>query len=257
MSLADWQREFAEALLRGADGSGFREAVEPGKRISPDLALRIYRSNVRGAQTKALRVAYPVMAAVVGDRCFGAMAREFADAAPATEADLNAYGADFSAFVRKLIRKRVAFRALPWLRDLAELEWRLHRAWYAEDDLPFDPRSIELHPDPASLVPVVGASVASMRSTWPVDALWKQHQPGNEPEAVERDGDEIRLVVYRGPEGPEVRRVDALCHELLAACRADRSMRALESHPGLDAGVFSRMIAERWIVGFAGAVSGA
>src|SRR5262245_50676916 len=99
-----------------------------------DRRLGVYRSNLVGSTTHALTAAYPVVAKVVGAEFFAAMAREFAKCVPSKDGDLNWFGVQLAEFLEGF----APVRELPYLPDLARLEWSVHRAHYAADVAPLD-----------------------------------------------------------------------------------------------------------------------
>jgi len=160
--LAELQREFARELLAG------------GPR------LRVHRETTLAALAGALAATYPVCARLVGDEFFRAAARRFAREVPSRSPDLCDYGAELADWL-------AAFepaQALPYLPDVARLEWALHRARHALSE-------------PVRLV-----------SPWPIDRIWRTNQPefeGDDRVSLDRGG--VTLVVERGPEGARFRRV--------------------------------------------------
>lgn len=171
--LAALQGAFA-AVLRGAE-------PPPGLlREPPDLARRlaVYRGNSDAAARKALAGAYPVLRQLVGEDFFVALAAQFRRAVPPDSGDLNLYGAGMAAFLEAFEHTR----SLPWLPDVARLEWALHRAHYAADAPPFDPGPLAAVPAhrQGDLRPRLHPACAIVSSAYPVARIWTAHQPGHE-----------------------------------------------------------------------------
>lgn len=172
--LAATQQTFADALL---DMTQAADAVPLFRGLLVEERLGMYRGNMNATWRRVLGQAYPVLLALVGEEFFAGLAREYGRRYPSQDADLNQFGDGFAAFL-------VTFppaAQLPYLPDMARLEWALHLAHYAPDaaGLPFDalaslaPAQLEacrftLHP-----------ACALIHSDWQVMALWQAHQREN------------------------------------------------------------------------------
>lgn len=217
-SLREQQAAFGAALL---DGGG-----------PPRMA--IYRNNVSGNWRGALAGAYPVTRMIVGEAFFGALARAFARAHPSTSGDLNEYGAGLAGFLETFPHTQ----DLPYLPDVARLEWQVHRAYHAAETPPFDfarPTEVRLAP-----------ACALLASSWPLAAIWNAHQEGGDPAAVDLGASAERVLVHRP--GWRV--------EVLALSRGDYAFLdgllkglgpALEAGAGADAGFDPASALAAWV----------
>lgn len=176
-SLREQQAAFGAALL--------------GRGGPPRMA--IYRNNVLGNWRGALAGAYPVTRLIVGDAFFGALARAYARAHPSASGDLNEFGAGLAAFLETFPDTQ----DLPYLPDVARLEWRVHLAYYAAEAPPFD----FSRPTGARLAP----ACALLESDWPLAAIWQAHQPGGDPATVDLGAGPERVLVCRPAWQVEVR----------------------------------------------------
>ena len=156
--------------------------------------LALYRGNILAAQEKALAAAFPVIRALVGEDFFAALARSFGRAHPSVSGDLNAFGARFAEFLATF---RHAW-ALPYLGDVAALEWSVHRARYAADArVPPRERIAALSADELlSARFTLHPACASFSSDFPITSIWLAHQPGTQVQLPETlDQPECALVV--------------------------------------------------------------
>jgi hypothetical protein len=151
-SLPEYQAGFAAALL---DRGG-------------DAGLLAYRANVFGNWARALAGAYPVVRKIVGAEFFEAMAREYALAHSSRSGDLNEFGGDLPAFLARF----EDVQDLPYLPDVARMEWLAHVAYYAADPVPFDLGQCPAAASHLRLAP--GCSL--LVSHWPLGRLWDVHQ---------------------------------------------------------------------------------
>jgi hypothetical protein len=119
-ALAALQRDFMR-VLAGESG-----ALAPG--------LEVYRRGMRGNHAGALTATYPVVTRLVGEAFFDEAARAYAAAHPSSSGDLNQYGGHFAAFLAAYPHAA----SLPYLPDVARLEWACHECEQAPDAAPFD-----------------------------------------------------------------------------------------------------------------------
>ena len=180
----------------------------PAARVRQRLAF--YRGNVQANAHKALRNAFPVCERVVGEAFFEGMSHRFAAAVPSCSGDLNAYGAPFPAFVRGF----APAASLPYLPDVAALEWCVHRAHYAANRPPADLRvlagvSAERYAD---LRVVLHPAVALLTTQSAAVRIWQAHQPGQgEVSDVDPAAGPDRALVYRPHFRVEVARSCPVC----------------------------------------------
>jgi len=167
VSLERLQTDFAGALL---DAAGAPELV--GEPTAERLAL--YRGNIQSGWRTALAQAYPVVRALVGEEFFSALARAYARTHPSASGDLNAFGASFGGFIDGF----PPAQSLPYLGDVATLEWLAHRAHRAADARAFAREriaAISPHELLASQF-ILHPACAWMQSLYPIASIWRAHQ---------------------------------------------------------------------------------
>jgi len=195
-ALPELQRAFAAALFAG-DLVGMAPEVRRHG-LPPERRLQVYRNNVFANLTEALRAIYRVTERLVGEEFFRQSARDYVRSVPAESGDLHDYGASFSEYLAGL----PAARALPYLRDLASLEWLCHEVFHAADSAPLDPARLARVPaeQHAGLRLRLRPAARLLASRYPVLAIWGLHQDGADPEeTVDLDaGGDRALVIRRG-----------------------------------------------------------
>jgi len=136
--------------------------------------IAIYRGNVSGNALHALAGAYPIVCKLLGDEFFEGLARAYVRTHPSTSGDLNEFGALFADFTAEFPHTQ----SLPYLADVARMEWCAHRAYYAADHPEFDPRSLaRLAPeDYPALRLCLHAAVSLIASMHPLYQMWRVHQ---------------------------------------------------------------------------------
>ena len=186
MPLEALQANFAAAMADAGREADLMQALQPGDPRTADR-IALYRGNLAAAWEKALANAYPVVKALVGEEFFEALARVYAQAHPSTSGDLNRFGEHFAGFVATFEHTR----PLPYLPDVAALEWAVHRAHYAADAVPVAREAI------AALQPhellarrfALHPACAWVASRFPVADIWLAHQPDSTvglPESLDR-----------------------------------------------------------------------
>lgn len=246
------QRDFAAAL---ADGDAAPRAAQrlrgDGARIAQGLA--IYRANAAAAAVKALSAAYPVIRQVVGDEFFDGLARIYERAVPSRSGNLDDFGGDFAAFLAHFPH----VQALPYLPDLARLEWLVHRAASAADAKPWNPAGLmAVAPELQGTIRFAwAAGTASIGSAHPLARIWTIHQPDHGGDfAVDWEVAENVLVARAGLQ-VTVTALDRADAEFFAAALAGATLAAaagaaLDADRAFDLGaVLARAIASNLIQG--------
>lgn len=171
--LATAQTVFAH-LLR--DAKAHEDAVQAFVGTAASLAprLALYRGNVQANARKALAAAYPVVEQLVGAEFFDGLAREYGRRSPSREGDLTRYGDAFDDFLRDFEH----VRDLPYLADVAALDWAVHCAHYAADAERFDALQLASRPDEewGTLRVRLHPACAVLSSSWPLARIWSVHQ---------------------------------------------------------------------------------
>ena len=196
-SLSELQAGFRAALL--ADDERRVAADILPDRLGVTARLAVYRHHVFTTLTTTLESTFPVVCRLVDRRFFGWLADRFIRSHPPAGPCLFEYGADFPEFVRAF----PACAELPWLADVAALEWAMTTALYAPDARPLDPERLAAVAPSAlgRLVLRLYPSVTLLASRWPVDTIWRANQPeAGQTDPVDLDAGPVRLEVRRDGE---------------------------------------------------------
>jgi hypothetical protein len=180
VNLAARQREAVARLLSGRAEAG--EAV--------------HAANIRATLTETLRTSFPVTEALVGRDYFRGLAVAFLTAHPPTRPVLAEYGAALPGF----LENHAVARDLPYLADLARLEWARQAAYFAPDSEAVRAESVAALADTERLTLRLARrpGTTMLRSGHPVFAIWAAHQPGGPPlESIDPAGPGESGAVYR------------------------------------------------------------
>jgi hypothetical protein len=195
--LFELQRAVQRSILTGDPKHAAMLVTADG--LDPAARLRIHQHHLTITLTEALRAVYPVVHRLVGGRFFEHMAEEFCRAHPPTSPRLFEYGGAFAGFIE--IHPRC--RGVPYLADVARLEWAAAEALHAIDAVtaPTCNASIAdaLRHAPHELILIVSPSLRFVESPWPVDLIWTRHQPEHpDPGHIDlNSADPARLMVSR------------------------------------------------------------
>ena len=135
---------------------------------------------------------------LVGAEFFRGLARAFIGRSLPTQPVLAEYGAGFPAF----IAGHDAARDLPYLADVARLDWALNLAFHA----PAGGRlaAADLAALPADRLPSLRLSLAPgtvlVCSPYPLDRIWAASQPEAAADPVDLAAGGVRLLVLRRPD---------------------------------------------------------
>lgn len=200
LALRDLQAAFAAHLL-GADRADLATEVLAaevlGDAIPAAARLRVYRHHVFESLGSALAATFPTVQALVGAEFFRGLARAFVGQSPPDQPVLAEYGAGFPAF----IASHDAAHSLPYLADVARLDWALNLAFHA----PADGRlsAADLVAVPADRLPSLRLALtpgtALISSPYPLDRIWAASQPDAPAGTVDLDAG-AHLLVLRRPD---------------------------------------------------------
>ena len=243
-TLAALQRRFLEAMLEEAPFT---------PEVSPADALDVYRASVAANLRSALASAYPVTQRLVGEAFFAEAARRHLRAVPSTSGDLHQLGSGFASFLEAY----EPARTLPWLGDVARLEWAVHESHFAADAPPFDFPALALVPPEShgDIRFMLAPAVRLVRSEWPVLAVWEANQPGRDG-TPDRDAGPDFIVVDRDGFAPRARRLDPDTWRFLEALSrgetlAEAGLAFGEAMEERLAGALSEGIAAGFVASFA------
>ena len=198
-ALSDTQHRVLGALFDAGDASAALPLLQRSRGLSAAQRLQIYRNNLFESLTQALAAVYPVVAQLVGEAYFRQVARRFIADHPLTSGNLHGFGVELPAMLATL----PSAADLPYLADVAALEWAWHEVYHEAGCVPLQPA--QLAEVPAAQQMDLGLQLAPaarlIASPYPVLHIWQAHQRhdgvGDDEFAISLDEGGVRLLVLR------------------------------------------------------------
>lgn len=178
--LPDLQNRFAHALNARAGELPIR-----GNGLSADQRLQVYRNNMQSALIASLRSVYPVTERLVGEAFFDAAAHAYLKTNPSHSGNVQDYGGAFSQFLNGF----GPAGSLPYLGDVAALEWRRLQTALAPPHTPMD--LVALAAVPKELQPELHfrhqPAARAFCSHFPVLTIWEYCQSASPEQDLDVD----------------------------------------------------------------------
>jgi hypothetical protein len=220
LKLPDLQSDIGRAILE--------EEIEdiiaaiPGDGLSAASRLRIYRNHFLVTLTDALKVVFPVVHRLVDERFFAYAAHEFLREHPPSSRCLGEFGGAFPDFLAGF----PPCAGLPYLGDVATLEWARSRAMQEDDPAPIAPSDLTdvTQDDRPRLQLALHPSLFLLRSSWSIDRIWAANQKDADGEIAEGITDPVTLAVHRAGAGILHRRLFAADFAFLQSLAAGGSL---------------------------------
>lgn len=190
LSLRELQQQFMATLYDPAAPGPL--AAIAGHGLAPADRIRIYRRSCNETQIAALRVSYPAVVALVGDAYFDQTARGYRRVHPSRCGNLQAFGDALADYMEVLPN----CRSLPYLPDVARLEWLRQLTILAPESAPIGPDVLAAAIRSAgdSLQVVLHPSLHLLDSRYPVLTIWNYAlRPDDEKLTLGEDGESVAL----------------------------------------------------------------
>jgi hypothetical protein len=242
--LHEVQRDFSNFVLRES-----RQAVAGiiANGLEPAQRLAIYRNNTLLGLTEALRDVYSVVNRVVGESFFNRLAQAYILDFPPQSGCLLTFGDQFAGFLSAF----APAQGLPYLPDVARLEWFCHEAYHEADETGLD---ISLLAEvPANLYGELRiqlhATARFLASGYPVLRIWQANQSGyTGDDRINLDEGGCRLLVFRPRLEVEIVQLDDAEYCFLTAlCSGVTLTKAVEQVYTADPEFEVEACLQRWL----------
>ncbi len=216
-ALREVQRWLASAIM-DPEGLALDDAAERIRRPAAGTVLDrlgAYAGGYPARIEESLADAYPAVKHLMGARRFRELSRRYLPRVPCGCYNLNAVG----GLLAELLETDPLGCDLPFLADLARLEWAVWQAFHAPHAPPFHASDlVEWSADDWAGAQVVFApGVRVVRSRWPIADLWAARNTPYEQIDIEVEGRPQTVLVHR-------RGLDVICMPI-----SDLEARAIEA----------------------------
>jgi hypothetical protein len=192
-ALARVQREFQDYLLRGA--TAVEERVVGSARVPVATRLGIYAAAYRSRLAEALGSNYPVLAKLLGESDFAAVAANYIAAHDSPFFSIRYYGDALARF----LASHEDYAAAPVLAELAQWEWAMTAAFDAADATPLAAEELQ------RIAPAQWAqlrfrwhpSVQRLALWWNVPQLWQALSDGDERPEMTLAAAPVQWLLWR------------------------------------------------------------
>jgi hypothetical protein len=242
-----------EAGLAAA-GFGRRRPVTALVADQPPVPLRtrlaVYADAYFFRLLETLGQDFAAVKRAAGEALFQRLVAAYLRRHPSRSPFINDAGAAFPAF----LARHPAARRLPFLADLAALEWAALRTLFIDRLPPPPPEALAALGPKARLR--LDPTVRLLSTRWPVDVLWENRtRPTEEKERTAMRPKARRLLVWRDATWARVRPLEEgefrVLEELAAGKTLERALRAAGAHatPSTVGGWFTRWTADGVVKG--------
>jgi hypothetical protein len=201
-SLREVQLWMAGQMLPGcatdgssADAEPAPVALNPQHGVAGAERLAVYADGYLARTDDALAEVYEAVHHVLGRDLFARMAHDYVRAYPSREPNLTFVGRHLPAW----LPARPIVAQLPFLPDLARLEWLVCTAFHAADAPPLRVEALAGLPleDWARARLAFHPSVGQVDSAWPILDIWQARTQPREEIDIPLEGRPQRVVVFR------------------------------------------------------------
>jgi len=253
MELAKLQQLFYDAIFEKNTDSVEKicQHIATPKNLTAQEHLAIYRGSIIGKFSRALSEIYPVCCRLVGEKFFQGMAWYYIHSTPSTSPDVGQYGQHFAEFIDNF--DKVA--NLPYLSDVARLEWAWHFAFNATDEKGFNFNVLNQiqESEKQGITFRLPYSATLLQSDFPIQHIWQVNQNDwqGEPSVDLKEGGGYFLIWRHG----YAIRIDSLTEDIwqfLKAIQAQKTLPILcdpETTPNADT-LLPICIKNGWIADF-------
>jgi len=219
-SLPELQQALTAFILdrdRPAVGNHFTSPL-----LSFEDVLTLHRNTYRETLSEALAANFPAVVALIGPDGFEALALRFSIAWPPASPVLSEYGAAFPDF----LASQAILGDIPYIGDVARLEWAWNQAFHAPDAMALTPQALGQALENGETVDLhFHPSARLLASSPPVLAIWRwarRSDPNSAPPTAAAGGE--HLLVLRPADEVLVRALDVGAFALLTALQAGRPL---------------------------------
>lgn len=201
--------------------------------LSVQQRFQIYQHNYFSTLIDALQSVYAITYQLVGEDFFVYMAKDYILHNPSLSGDIRQFGKDFATFIATF----PAVQYLPYLADMARLEWAYHEVFHAADVECFnlaELQSMDKNTYP-QLKFLLNPACRLIESEYPILEIWQLHQ-GDNDKIIELSSSHDKVLILRVGLEVTLTRLNAAEFVLLQAfaeglCFAEACKQAASAEP--------------------------
>jgi hypothetical protein len=169
MRLKELQKQFATQIYDPQNTEIERQINSSA--IAKDIRVEIYRNNVFGNFSSVLGMVYPVIQKLVGDDFFEDLCVKYRNKYPSPSGNLDDYGQQFPKMIGTLKNQH----KLAYLKDIANLEWKFHRAYFSRNvaDFPIQKFQKLKEEELSEIKFKLHPSCVLIASQFPIFSIWE------------------------------------------------------------------------------------
>lgn len=220
MKLSETQSLFKKNILNAQnDPTAFNE-FKPAGKLSLEQAFNLYHSIYEARLTEVLMSHFPAVRWVLGKDLFNKICHKYVETQPSVTYNLHSYGNTFPEF----LKEDHDSKAIPFLYDLARLEWTLKEVQDRPSPSPLPGKHIEelLHSEDFKVQFIDAMEI--FESPYAVYDIWDQRMSSAyQFEDINWNRSES-LLVYKDQKKLCLIRIDALEAEVLKELKEGSSV---------------------------------
>lgn len=192
-TLREQQEGFARSIVRGVD-KGYAQSIV-GNGFDGVRRLGIYHHSVSIGLRDALGGVYGVIKKLVGEEFFIHVAGEYVRSNPSRTGNIHDYGENFPGYLKTF----PGLEALPYLPDVARLEWAYHSAFHSSVGEVLNIESLSQVPESKydQLILLLSPACFLLQSEYPLLHIWQANQDdynGSDTVSLEEGGIDLAIV---------------------------------------------------------------
>jgi len=222
-SLQELQQWMKSRIATGRSPAAEEMSILNPQGGAPGTArLAVYGEGYVVRIREALAEVFEAVRHLLGSTEFAVLAADYAKRHPSTDYNLSLAGRHLPEYLADSVHGR----RLPFLSDLACLEWAISQAFHAFDQPPLDPARLASLPLDAWARArlVFQPSVAVVSSSWPIVDLWEARTVPRERIGIDLVDRPQRALITRHGEHVRCERVDPSQAQLLTGLLSGRAL---------------------------------
>jgi hypothetical protein len=195
LPLPELQKQFVQGL--NSQNTAILELIRATDTLAAEEQFAIYKSSIKAALQGGLKEIYPVCNKLVGDDFFIAMINGYIAQHPSQSPDLAGYGKDLPSFIANF----APAKSLPYLVDIAQLEWAWHILFTAghSQGINYSKLAACYATQGAQIIFNLPTASTLLASAYPIHLVWQANQENHHSDQIITlpDNSQFYYLVWR------------------------------------------------------------